>query len=246
MPASSSLWSRLFAWLFGRNASVPTETPTAAPNVTPAPAPSPPPTQPVAPVAPPVPAPPVFAPQGDREQPVVPDLPTGGVLPTEGVNLGFRMLWNNHPAIADGDVFPCKDGQGNPYFGNQCGIMMGSCLLRSGLLAGYDQSVCWYSGHRGHTLRARELAEWMRRHPDRFGLVEIRSNVSWGAFNGRTGFVCFQNFWGEGNQGDHIDLWDGTGLVRRETDASLEGPGMAHGSLDYFERSEEVWFWPVH
>jgi hypothetical protein len=135
---------------------------------------------------------------------------------------------------------------GVPHFDNQCAILMGTCLLRSELLHGYDKPTCWYRGHKGHTLRAREVSDWMRRHPERFGRVEVRSNISWGAFKGRTGFICFHNFWGVGNQGDHIDLWDGTGIIRREVDPSLEGPGLADGSLDYFERSEEVWFWPIH
>ena len=47
----------------------------------------------------------------------------------------------------------------------------------------------------------------------------------------KTGIVFFRNSWGRGNQGDHIDLWDGS-RVRK-------------GGLDYFERSQEVWFWPI-
>ena len=246
MPASNngSFWERIFGWL-----RRPSNTATPSTPVTPST-----PTMPSTPVTPtpvtPTPSTPVTPPTTPTEPqaPVTPVTPplVSTTLPTEGAHLDFTKLWRNHPAIADEDVFPCKDVDGNPNFGNQCGIMMGVCLLRSGLLHGYDKSVCWYRGHQGHTLRAREVADWMRSHPERFGRVEIRSNVTWGAFKGRTGFVCFQNFWGEGNQGDHIDLWDGTGLVRKALDSSLEGAGMAHGSLDYFERSEEVWFWPVY
>jgi hypothetical protein len=50
-------------------------------------------------------------------------------------------------------------------------------------------------------------------------------------YTGRSGIVFFQDFWGTGNQGDHIDLWDGT-TVRT-------------GARDYFSRSREVWFWQV-
>ena len=261
MPVSTtSFWSRLFPWLRRSTTSVaPTTTTTNTSTGTPSSnsasaTPIAPPSVPDAPLAPtnadvlpssvptaPEPSLPL-TPASPTPQPVL-ITPT---LPAEGVNLGFARLWQNHPAIKDGDVFPCKDEAGNANFGNQCGIMMGTCLLRSGLLHGYDKSVCWYRGHQGHTLRAREVADWMRRHPERFGRVEIRKNVTWGAFKGRTGLVCFHNFWGEGNQGDHIDLWDGTGLVRRAVDPSLEGAGMAHGSLDYFERAEEVWFWAIY
>ena len=249
MPSPSpTLWERLFSWLRRPPAPVitpptpveppvsitPPQNPVPAPTVTPTPTPQPTPTPPVTPVPPPViPAPPVT--------------PLGTMtLPTEGPNLDFRKLWRNHPTSGEGEVFPCRDEEGVPHFDNQCAILMGTCLLRSGLLHGYDKTTCWYRGHKGHTLRAQELSGWMRRHPERFGRVEVRSNVSWGAYKGRTGFICFHNFWGAGNQGDHIDLWDGTGIIRRELDPSLEGPGLADGAFDYFERSEEVWFWPVH
>ncbi len=258
MPASpSSFWSRVFPWLRRSNPisttapqtpSSPVVTNTGATvtdtaaigSVTPSTSPE------MADTPPPETTVPATSIVSIPAAPSTSEVLTTSVLPTEGVNLGFARLWQNHPAIKDGDIFPCKDTVGNANFGNQCAIMMGTCLLRSGLLHGYDKSMCWYRGHQGHTLRARELADWMRRHPERFGRVEVRKNVTWGAFKGRTGFVCFHNFWGEGNQGDHIDLWDGTGLVRRLVDASLEGAGMAHGSLDYFERAEEVWFWPIY
>lgn len=263
MPESRSSWSRLFSWFFGRREPEPVVEPPVTPVSGDVAEPQPTINElldiPIPPRAPPPlpgePEPadmslsvPDFQPAGD---PLPPpdnggDEPQDPQLPTEGPNLGFRRLWNNHPTPSTGEKFPCRDAEGMPHFNNQCAILMGTCLLESQLLHGYDKTTCWYRGHKGHTLRARELSDWMRRHPERFGRVEIRKNVTWGAFRGRTGFVCFHNFWGQNNQGDHIDLWDGTGIIRRETDPRLEGPGLADGSLDYFERSEEVWFWPVH
>ena len=46
-----------------------------------------------------------------------------------------------------------------------------------------------------------------------------------------TGIVACRNFWGQGNQGDHIDVWDGA--------------QMAHGDPSYMDRSEEVVFWTI-
>jgi hypothetical protein len=261
MPESNSFWNWLLSLLRWRRSTpaVPASpsVPVAVSPVNPAPVavPALPTTEPEraaiveelrdAPSLPP--PPPAFVPLGDTHPPADSDVETPvQTLPAEGPNLGFRILWNNHPTVETGETFPCRDTDGNPHFGNQCAILMGTCLLRSNLLQGYDKTTCWYRGHQGHTLRAREVAEWMRRNPGRFGTVEIRSNVSWGAFKGRTGFVCFHNFWGVGNQGDHIDLWDGTGILMREKNPGWEGPALADGSLDYFERSEEVWFWPVH
>ncbi len=262
MPESNSFWSWLLS-LFQRRTPAATPTPAPAPVVTqPVPAASPQPSPVVVSepereavtdelsVAPPLPPPPPLSPPVTRGEPTQPQNENTGAsvqaLPTEGVNLGFRRIWNNHPTVETGETFPCRDAEGNPNFGNQCAILMGTCLLRSDLLQGYDKTTCWYRGHVGHTLRAREVSDWMRRHPERFGPVEVRSNVTWGAFKGRTGFICFQNFWGLNNQGDHIDLWDGTGILMRERYPSWEGPALADGALAYFERSEEVWFWPAH
>jgi hypothetical protein len=47
----------------------------------------------------------------------------------------------------------------------------------------------------------------------------------------RQGLVLFRHFWGAGNLGNHIDLWD--------------GEGMTHGDASYFDRSREVWFWDL-
>jgi hypothetical protein len=56
--------------------------------------------------------------------------------------------------------------------------------------------------------------------------------ASYHAYTGRRGIVAFLNFWGRGNQGDHIDLWDGS--------------VVAHGGRDYFERSQEIWCWEMN
>jgi hypothetical protein len=46
---------------------------------------------------------------------------------------------------------------------------------------------------------------------------------------GGSSFVA--NFWGESNQGDHIDLWNRN--------------FMKSGDLSYIGRSSEVWFWEI-
>jgi hypothetical protein len=51
------------------------------------------------------------------------------------------------------------------------------------------------------------------------------------AFIGRQGIFAFFNFWGPGNTGEHIDVWNGSRI--------------ALGDNNYFERSEEIWFWPI-
>lgn len=249
-------WGGFLNWLrflFRNDAGSEAEPITPAPPVpSPAPVPPPPPAPPVSaprpefnpPVAPPVAPPPEATPAPERP-PFIP--PPEETLPQEGVKLGFGRLWDNHPNISHTEMQPCRRPDGVPNFGNQCAIRMGVCLSLSDLLSNYDGVQCWF-GHRGqgHTLRARELAAWLRKNRATFGEAEIKKNVTFEEYANRTGIVYCQNFWGENNQGDHIDLWDGTGQFMARGSFAWEGPAMASGGLDYFERSEEVWFWPVH
>ncbi|MCS6911701.1 MAG: type VI secretion system amidase effector protein Tae4 [Myxococcales bacterium] len=141
----------------------------------------------------------------------------------------FAALWEGHPAVC-GEMYPCVSADGSPHFENQCAIRMGLALERAGIsLADYPGARCWH-GH-NHVIRAQELADWMRQRKDLFGQVEVRRKARAEHFAGRRGIVFFRDFWGAGNRGDHIDVWDGT--------------KMGCGDNSYFERSREVWFWPI-
>ena len=143
----------------------------------------------------------------------------------------LAQLWTAHPDSQE-RPYPCLSASGRPYFQNQCAIKMGLTLASVGVdLKAFKGARCWYQGHQHHVLRAQELADWLRTTPSLLGPVEIRRKVTHADYLGRTGLVFFKNFWGEGNQGDHIDLWDGDELRA--------------GATDYFERSEQVWFWPL-
>jgi len=140
----------------------------------------------------------------------------------------FGTLWANHPTN-QGDLFPCSNG-GASNFDNQCAIRLGIALEKSGVsLKSFRGERCWF-GH-GHVLRAQELADWLRHGTVAVGVPEIARNTTYASYSTRAGIVFFRNFWGSGNQGDHIDLWNGS---------SMPGPGDHHS---YFKRSEEVWFW---
>lgn len=141
----------------------------------------------------------------------------------------FTRLWNSHPKLT-GDHPPCTDDEDKPYFDNQCAISLGVALEKAGInLDEYSGVKCWQ--HRTHVLRAEELASWLKTQTSLVGAwVEYtpgRDALS--EIEGKRGIVLFRNFWGAGNQGDHIDLWNGNTL--------------ANGANDYFERSEDVIFW---
>lgn len=164
----------------------------------------------------------------------------------------FASLWSNHPAV-QGDTNPCRSAAGEPYFENQCAIRMAVALERCGVsLASFRGARCWHRHVPAtrHVLRAQELADWLRGQRTLFGVPEIRSHREAVApadpappadplaaeavpapYRGRSGILFLRNFWGTGNQGDHIDVWDGA--------------LMGHGSPGYFARAEQVWFWPL-
>lgn len=140
----------------------------------------------------------------------------------------FEKLWKNHPANK-GIRNPCVAG-GTKNFENQCAIRMGISLLDSGIgLGSFKGAYCWHGHGKRHVLRAQELADWLARQRHLFGpLVKIHSVAQ---VKGKMGIVFFKDFWGRGNQGDHIDLWNGEQIPE-----NLEGNS-------YFSRAKEVWFW---
>ncbi len=150
-------------------------------------------------------------------------------MPTTVQPVSFSNLWESHPSVR-GEHSPCSRADGTPNFENQCAIRMGVALKDGGFpLGGFRGARCWY-GHR-HILRAQELANWLKTQVPLLGKVEVKSKATADDFAGRTGVIFFRDFWGPGNQGDHIDLWDGT--------------AMAKGSDDFFTRAKDVWFWEV-
>jgi Type VI secretion system (T6SS), amidase effector protein 4 len=152
----------------------------------------------------------------------------------------FDTLWANHPVHeTPPNINPCKDKDGKSTFANQCTIRLGVCFTRSGIsLATYPGAFCWHGHGREHPLRVEEMKNWLNSSDAGFvGRAEISRRDSAGRqkthanYADRKGIAAFRNFWGSGNQGDHIDLWDGTQIAR--------------GDNDFFERSEEICFWSL-
>jgi len=152
----------------------------------------------------------------------------------------FDTLWANHPVHeTPPNINPCKDKAGNSAFANQCTIRLGVCFTRSGIsLETYRGAFCWHGHGQQHPLRVEEMARWLNssdagfvRHAEISRRDSAGRQKSHADYAGRKGLVAFRNFWGRGDQGDHIDLWNGMQI--------------ALGDDDYFERSEEIWFWPL-
>ncbi len=152
----------------------------------------------------------------------------------------FDRLWSNHPAMQNPVVIePCTT-KGVSNYDNQCAIRFGVCLANSGIsLASFRGACCWHRHGRTHFLRAEELMQWLNTKDANFvGYADISKRDKNGKqksstdYKGRRGIVVCRNFWGPGNQGDHIDLWNGM--------------RMAHGADQYFASSQEIWFWEMN
>ena len=76
-----------------------------------------------------------------------------------------------------------------------------------------------------------EFAAWLEDQNQLFGTPTKKKRVKSGDYKKMKGIVLLKNFWGTGNQGDHIDLWNGAMLAR--------------GAPSYFVSSKEVWFWEL-
>ena len=147
--------------------------------------------------------------------------------------LMFKSLWKEYPTVKEGDRTPCRNSSGKPNFNYQCAIRLGVALTRNGVnMNSYPRGGrCWF-GHKGHTLRAEQLANWLKNQIHDVGKVQVLKNVTYKDVTD-SGIVFFKDFWGPRGNRDHIDIWDGTRFPPNT------------GMLDYFGRSKEVWLWVI-
>lgn len=166
----------------------------------------------------------------------------------------FTKLWSTHPNVTREK--PLLDTK---VYENQCAINLGAALVRSGVdMRGYNGALSWEKDKPKYPIRAQELANWLSsgaaRLPSKvekfggkeaFGRVEGKKGMT-----GRTGIAFFQNYWGTGMQGDHIDLWNGSRLTDWRTWARINvriGNYGLHnlGAGSDFEKAQSIWFWAV-
>jgi hypothetical protein len=160
----------------------------------------------------------------------------------------FTSLWHHHPTI-QGDA-PLLDKK---VYANQCAINMSASLMRAGVnMNTFTGTRSWQKDQPKYPVRAQELADWLVLHGATLGarLVKFRSKDALEKIDGKSGIVFFQNYWGLGNQGDHIDLWNGTRLTDWRTWARIHvrlGNFGLHnlGAGSDFKKAESVWFWEL-
>ena len=155
----------------------------------------------------------------------------------------FATLWSNHPNIK-GDA-PLLDKR---VYENQCAINMSAACMRSGMkFSGYMGALSWEKDKPKYAIRAQELANWFATpfshlpfKVQRFGGKEF-----FDAIKNKRGVIFFQNYWGTGNQGDHIDLWNGSRLTHWVSWVQIHARIGSIGVNSDFRKAESIWFWVV-
>jgi len=181
----------------------------------------------------------------------------------------FWSIWETYPSRHN-NHHPCELIQKGDQYSAQCAMRLTEALEAAQIsTASFSGGRCWAcSGApngRKHILRAEDLAAWIDQHRDAIGAgpKEVKSDVTFKDYRDKFGLVYFKDFWarndGEeasGNPtGDHIDIWNGSGGWHGKglmgsgsnDDYDLNQTGALNYSptLEYFARSEEVWFWPL-
>lgn len=151
----------------------------------------------------------------------------------------FQTLWNNHPttkgdaALLDVKAYP-----------NQCAVRMHAWLERSGFdLKTFRGLRSWQKGKPGYALRAQELADWLASPFSKLPPVEkYRGQEVFQKIGAKTGIIFFQNYWGPGNQGDHVDLYNGSRLTDWRSWVRLRFRIVIPGVWEDLEKAQGVWF----
>ena len=128
----------------------------------------------------------------------------------------FAILRSNYPSS-----FPCdaKNDKEELLFKNQCAIKLSYAMKKSGVSFDSFPSArkCWVHKGQDHILAAKELADWL----DGGAVLKIKKSINITGDNWRDkisdkkGVICFEDYYAAtgGAGGDHIDLWDGSGLT---------------------------------
>lgn len=119
---------------------------------------------------------------------------------------------------------------------------LGQALVKTGVnLSSFKGAKCWYKHTPKHILRAEELANWLKSPFSPVKRLTIFEGVNgFTQIKGKKGIIFFKDYYGPGNQGDHIDLWNGSRLTKYSSWFEFAIRNGRHYS------DATVWFWPLN
>ncbi|WP_354354099.1 T6SS effector amidase Tae4 family protein [Variovorax boronicumulans] len=125
---------------------------------------------------------------------------------------------------------------------------MGTAFIRSSVdLSSFRGVYSWQKDSPKYPIRAQELANWLDSGTS--GLMSRTEKYSgkegFEKIAGRTGIVFIQNYWGEGRQGDHIDLWNGRRMTELMSYFRVQWHLSWEGTLTDMRVAQAIWFWQV-
>lgn len=110
----------------------------------------------------------------------------------------------------------------------------------------FTGTLSWQKDRPKYAIRAQEMANWFARPGILQASVQkLSGKEAFGNMAAKTGIVFFQNYWGPNEQGDHIDLWNGSRLadwtswIRNQSGINIPGVWS-----DY-KKAKAVWFWAM-
>jgi Type VI secretion system (T6SS), amidase effector protein 4 len=170
--------------------------------------------------------------------PFLPSLPC-----LEIMQPSFATLWSNHPTIKGDDALLDKD-----VYKDQCAINVGAAFIRSSLsMESFRGVYSWQKDSPRYPIRAQELANWL--DSGMSGLMarteKYTGKEGFDKIAKRTGIVFIQNYWGEGRQGDHIDLWNGSRMTELISYFRIQWHFSLEGVFTDMRLAQAIWFWQV-
>ena len=156
--------------------------------------------------------------------------------------LSFTKLWANHPNVKGEAALLDKK-----VYENQCAINLHVALGRVGVnFKTFHGQLSWQKDKPKYAIRAQELADWLASPFSGMHRVEkLPGQEAFDELSGKRGILFFQNYWGPGNQGDHIDLWNGSRLTDLLSWARIYARAGSLGLGTDYRKAQSVWFWPV-
>lgn len=158
----------------------------------------------------------------------------------------FAELWANHPTVK-GDA-PILDKK---VYENQCAINLSASLIRSGVdLKSFSGATSWEKDKPKYPIRAEELAEWLERNaavlPGR--ITKFTGKDVLGSFNkidGKTGVIFLKDYYGPGQSGDHIDLFNKSRMTSLFSWFRIATGFHYEGRFSDYKKARAIWFWEM-